>query len=207
MKNIYIAFWTVVCLLISLSGYAQSEWKNNFSDQGEILKTVGRGECSIADGVFRSKGSYACFGNPEWKNYTMSFKARAPQEAEQVQIWAGFRANNRFDRYVVGIKGGLQDDLYLMRMGYMGTDEFMGVRPLGFHPVPGQWYQLKVEICGSRIRVFLNDEKEPRMDITDKNSNLAPSGPVTLGGGWIETEFDEVENEIRIELNGYFIGW
>lgn len=192
MKNFYTAFWTAVCLLISLSGYAQSEWKNNFSDQGEILKTVGRGECSIADGVFRSKGSYACFGNPEWKNYTMSFKARAPQEAEQVQIWAGFRANNRFDRYVVGIKGGLQDDLYLMRMGYMGTDEFMGVRPLGFHPVPGQWYQLKVEVCGSRIRVFLNDEKEPRMDITDKNSYLAPSGPVTLGGGWLETEFDDL---------------
>ncbi len=192
MKNFYTVFWTAVCLLISLSGYAQSGWKNNFSDQGEILKTVGRGECSIADGVFRSKGSYACFGNPEWKNYTMSFKARVPQEAEQVQIWAGFRANNRFDRYVVGIKGGLQDDLYLMRMGYMGTDEFMGVRPLGFHPVPGQWYQLKVEVCGSRIRVFLNDEKEPRMDITDKNSNLAPSGPVTLGGGWIETEFDDL---------------
>lgn len=192
MKNFYTVFWTAVCLLISLSGYAQSEWKNNFSDQGEILKTVGRGECSIADGVFRSKGSYACFGNPEWKNYTMSFKARAPQEVEQVQIWAGFRANNRFDRYVVGIKGGLQDDLYLMRMGYMGTDEFMGVRPLGFHPVPGQWYQLKVEVCGSRIRVFLNDEREPRMDITDKNSNLAPSGPVTLGGGWIETEFDDL---------------
>lgn len=192
MKNFCIAFWTAACLLISSSGYAQSEWKNNFSDQGEILKTVGRGECSIADGVFRSKGSYACFGNPEWKNYTMSFKARAPKEAEQVQIWAGFRANNRFDRYVVGLKGGLQDDLYLMRMGYMGTDEFMGVRPLGFHPVPGQWYKLKVEVCGSRIRIFLNDEKEPRMDITDKNSNLAPSGPVTLGGGWIETEFDDL---------------
>ena len=30
------------------------------------------------------------------------------------------------------------------------------------------------------------------MDITDKNSNLAPSGPVTLGGGWIETEFDDL---------------
>ena len=65
MKNFYTAFWTAACLLISSSGYAQSEWKNNFSDQEEILKTVGRGECSIADGVFRSKGSYACFGNPE----------------------------------------------------------------------------------------------------------------------------------------------
>lgn len=187
-----MVFWTVTCLLISPLGYAQSEWRNDFSDGGEILKTVGRGECSIKNGVFRSKGSYACFGNPEWTNYTMSFKARAPQEAEQVQIWAGFRANNRFDRYVVGIKGGLQDDLYLMRMGYMGTDEFMGIRPLGFHPIPGQWYRLKVEVCGSRIRIFLNDEKEPHLDIIDKNCDLAPSGPVTLGGGWIETEFDDL---------------
>jgi len=192
MKIFNTAFWTAVCLGISSSGYAQSEWKNDFSNQQEVLKTIGRGECGITDGVFHSKGSYACFGNPEWRNYTMSFKARASKEAEQVQIWAGFRANNRFDRYVVGLKGGLQDDLYLMRMGYMGTDEFMGVRPLGFHPVPGQWYKLKVEVCGSRIRIFLNDEKEPRMDITDKNSNLAPSGPVTLGGGWIETEFDDL---------------
>lgn len=75
-----------------------------------------------------------------------------PKDAEQVQIWAGFRTHNRFDRYVVGIKGGLQDDLYLMRTGYMGTDEFMGVRPLGFHPVPGEWYKVKVEVCGNRIR-------------------------------------------------------
>lgn len=174
------------------SGYAQSEWKNDFSNPAEVLKTVGRGKCDIANGVFRSKGSYACFGRPEWKSYSMSFKARAPKGAEQVQIWAGFRAYNRFDRYVVGIKGGLQDDLYLMRTGYMGTDEFMGVRPLGFHPVPGEWYNLRVEVCGERIRVFVNDEKEPYIDVTDKNGSLTPQGEVTLGGGWIETEYDDL---------------
>ena len=59
----------------------------------------------------------------------------------------------------------MQDDLYLMRTGYMGTDEFMGVRPLGFHPVPGEWYRMKAEVCGNRIRVFLNDEKHPRIDL------------------------------------------
>ncbi len=84
------------------------------------------------------------------------FQGTRPEGAEQVQIWAGFRAYNRFDRYVAGIKGGLQDDVYLMRTGYMGTDEFMGVRPLGFHPVPGEWYSMKVEVCGNRIRVFVN---------------------------------------------------
>ena len=192
MKKLYTAFWIAACSLASLPGHTQSQWQNDFSNQGEILKTVGRGECSIADGVFRSKGSYACFGNPEWKNYSMSFKARAPKGAEQVQIWAGFRAYNRFDRYVAGLKGGLQDDVYLMRTGYMGTDEFMGVRPLGFHPVPGEWYSMKVEVCGNRIRVFVNGEKEPYIDVVDKNANLVPSGEVTLGGGWIETEFDDL---------------
>ena len=192
MNKIYKVFLACVCTVFYLSGQAQNTWSNDFSDPNEPLKEVGRGACSIVDGVFRSKGSYALFGNPEWKNYTMSFKARAPKEAEQVQIWAGFRTHNRFDRYVVGIKGGLQDDLYLMRTGYMGTDEFMGIRPLGFHPVPGEWYKVKIEVCGNRIRVFLNDEKLPRIDLEDKNGSLAPSGEVALGGGWIETEFDDL---------------
>ena len=74
----------------------------------------------------------------------------------------------------------------------MGTDEFMGVRPLGFHPVPGEWYRMKVEVCGNRIRIFLNDEEQPHIDITDNNANLVPLGEIGLGGGWIETEFDAV---------------
>lgn len=194
MNKISKVFLTCACSAFCLNGLAQDKatWTNDFSNAEETLKTVGRGTCSITGTVFRSKGSYALFGNPEWKNYSFSFKARAPQNAEQVQIWASFRNFNRFDRYVVGIKGGLQDDLYLMRTGYMGTDEFMGVRPLGFHPVPGEWYRVKVEVCGNRIRIFLNDEKQPRMDITDKNANLVPSGEIALGGGWIETEFDDL---------------
>ncbi|MCD8260990.1 MAG: glycoside hydrolase family 2 [Bacteroides sp.] len=173
--------------------YAQPyTWQNNFSDQDEVLKVVGRGDCYISDGVLRSRSAYALFGDPRWKNYAVSFKARAPREAEQVQIWAGFRAYNRFDRYVVGMKGGLQDDLYLMRLGYMGTDEFLGVRPLGFHPVPGEWYRIKVEVCGNRIRVFVNDETLPHIDLVDKNSDLAPAGQVTLGSGWIGTEFADL---------------
>lgn len=194
MNRISKVFLACACSAFCMNGQAQDNaaWTNDFSNAGEILKVVGRGTCSIADNVFRSKGSYALFGNHEWKNYSFSFKARAPKNAEQVQIWASFRNYNRFDRYVVGIKGGLQDDLYLMRTGYMGTDEFMGVRPLGFHPVPGEWYRVKVEVCGNRIRIFLNDEQQPRIDLVDKNANLVPTGEVALGGGWIETEFDDL---------------
>ena len=166
--------------------------QDDFSDSGKNLNIIGRGCCVIENGVFRSKDSYACFGDQNLKDYSVTFKARAPKDAEQVQIWIGLRAYNRFDRYVLGLKGGLQDDIYLSRMGYMGTDELLDIRPVDFHPVPGEWYDFKIEVCGNRIRVFLNNETLPRIDVIDKNSNLAPSGPVTLGGGWIETEFDDL---------------
>lgn len=174
-----------------LYGSAQS-LNENFSDNTLQLNTVGRGECRVNGGVLKARDAYALFGNPDWKNYTMSFRARTPGNEEQVQIWAGFRTHNRFDRYVLGIKGGLQDDVYLMRTGYMGTDEFMGVRPLGFHPEPGQWIDVKVQVCDNRIRVFINDSPVPHIDIEDKNSSLAPMGEVALGGGWIDTEYDDL---------------
>ncbi|WP_321335417.1 glycoside hydrolase family 2 TIM barrel-domain containing protein [uncultured Bacteroides sp.] len=195
MIKVYKSLLAFACaILCTTFGYAQSDavLKNDFSRSDVSLKIVGRGGCKIENGVFKSRDAYASFGNPKWKNYVVSFKARAPRDAEQVQIWAGFRAYNRNDRYVLGIKGGLQDDLLLSRMGYMGTDELLGICPLYFHPIPGAWYDVKVEVCNNRIRIFLNNENIPRMDVTDKNSNLAPAGEVTLGGGWIETEFDDL---------------
>lgn len=185
----------LVCLLDLTDGiYAQEsiQLKNSFSNSDEAIQVIGRGSCRIADGVFKSKDAYACFGEVGWKNYVVTFKARAPQDAEQVQIWAGFRAHNRFDRYIIGLKGGLQDDIYLSRMGYMGTDELLDIRGLDFHPVPGEWYHFKIEVCDNRIRVFLNNETLPRIDVEDENFALAPSGCITLGGGWIETEFDDL---------------
>lgn len=173
----------------------QSLYTENFDNKTSNLSIVGRGDCKIEDGVLKSKDAYVSFGNNDMKDYRVTFKARAPKDAEQVQIWAGFRNHNRFDRYILGLKGGLQDDIYLSRMGYMGADELLDIQPLDFHPVQGEWYHFKIEVCGNRIRVFLNDEKLPRMDVVDENSGLAPSGSVSLGGGWIETEFDDLKIE------------
>jgi beta-galactosidase len=170
----------------------QFDFKTDFSNASTALQTVERGSCKVADGVLKSKDAYVKFGKTEWKNYVVKFKARAPQSADQVQIWAGFRALNRNDRYVVGLRGGLQNTLYLSRMGYMGTDEFLGLRTLNFDPKPGTWYDIKIEVVGNRIRIFLNNEPLPFMDVVDENTSLAPSGEVTLGGSWIETEFDDL---------------
>lgn len=190
MKTLFLVL--AACSSVSSLAADTKGYSNDFSNRQEKLVTVGRGSTYVKDGVLCSRGSYAKFGNPEWRNYEMTFRARAPKDAEQVQIWAGFRTHNRFDRYVVGIKGGLQDDIYLMRTGHMGMDEFMGVRPLGFHPVQGEWYKLRVQIVGGRIRVFVGDNKKPHIDIEDKNEALVPTGEVSLGGGWIDTEFDDL---------------
>ena len=192
MRLSYISLGLVISFILPFLAYSQYSYKYDFSQHDLKLEEVGKGDCFIINGVLHSKDSYVRFGRHDMKNYSMSFKARVSKDAEQVQIWAGFRAYNRFDRYVVGIKGGLQDDVYLMRRGYMGTDEFLGVRSLGFHPIPGEWYKLRVDVCGNRIRVFVNDNNTPHIDLVDKNSSNAPSGEVTLGGGWIDTEFDDL---------------
>jgi hypothetical protein len=193
-KSIFRIATLFLLILLSIPTISaqQSEFKTDFSNANIPLKTIGRGINKIENGVLKSKDAYASFGNANWKNYTVQFKARAPKGAEQVQIWAGFRAFNRNDRYVVGIRGGLQNNLYLSRMGYMGADEFLGLRPLNFKPQVGVWYDVKIEVCGNRIRVFVNNEAKPYIDVVDNNSSLAPTGEVTLGGSWIETEFDDL---------------
>ncbi|MBS1603379.1 MAG: glycoside hydrolase family 2, partial [Bacteroidetes bacterium] len=152
------------------------------------LNSVGRGECSTANGILRTKDAYATFGDSAMRDYEFSFRARAPKDQPQVQIWAGFHARDREDFYSFGFRGGEQNSLYLARRGEMGRDEFLALRPLGFHPVAGAWYAFRIATTGDRIRVWLGDEKIPLIDITYKNSRLLPSGHVILGGGWLTAE-------------------
>ena len=184
---------TCVGLSALMYAAAQDVMKYDFADPSMSVEKVGRGLAVVRDGVFRTRDSYSTFGSPDWRNYELRFKARNPKAGDPVQIWSGFRAANHHDRYMLGLRGGLQDDIILMRLGYLGTEEFLGERPLRFHPEPGRWYDIRVQVCGDRIRVFVGDEEKPYIDIEDKNSYLIPSGPVLLGGGWIETEYDDLE--------------
>ena len=180
-------------LLMAGRGYSQHHaWKESFGKKQAKLEITGTGACVQENGVLQTQNAYASFGDTALRNYAFSFRARTPGKTDEVQIWAGFRAFNRNDRYIVALRGGRQNNLYLSRLGYMGTDQFLALRTLDFHPEPGVWYALRVEVCDNRIRVFVNDETLPRIDVTDANSRLAPSGKITLGGGWIKTEYDDL---------------
>ncbi|MBW8869995.1 MAG: hypothetical protein JF563_04350, partial [Acidobacteriales bacterium] len=99
----------------------------------------------------------------------ITFRARTPAGAEQVQIWAGFHFRDRNSRYVFALRGGNDNDLYLARYAPDGGMEFLGFAPLDFKPTPGVWYRLRVVTFGNQIQIYLNDEKLPRLNVKDRH--------------------------------------
>lgn len=128
------------------------------------------------------------------ENCSFRFSARAPEDASEVQIWAGIRCRDRESRYVFALRGGNNDDLYLARYAPDGAARFLGLVPLGFHPVPGAWYTLRAVACGGRMHIYLNNEPLPRISVHDKAPQWR-SGGVSLGGGWLPAEFRGVTVE------------
>ncbi|MDC1197798.1 hypothetical protein N8035_03000, partial [Algibacter sp.] len=167
--------------------------KDSFSISKSQFTKVGKGLCKVQDSVLATRDSYASIGSAEWENYTISFEARTPKTEEQVQIWFGFREQGRNNRYLVGFKGGFQNDIEIARMGLMGDDRFLGIRNLDFNPTLGVWYAFKIEVCKNRFRVFINNENTPRIDVIDDKGDMLTKGKVVLGGAWIKNEFRNLE--------------
>lgn len=187
--------WLFSALCFILSGSVQAQQtllEEHFDQPGKTFPQIGRGTYQSSSGSVSTKDAYLCFGQDNWSDYEVQFQGRVPDSASQVQLCAGFRMANRDDRYILMLKGGNEKFLYLSRLGFMGTDDFLALRPLDFQPEPGRWYDFKIQVAGPRIRVFINKEKLPRIDIEDRFSKLAPAGKVTLGGSWIPNEFKDL---------------
>lgn len=192
-KRLYGIF--ILTILIQSVTHAQTEFtlSTNFTDHVPKYEIISRGVVKAENGVLTTKEAYATFGENNWKDYEITFKARTAAHEKEVQIWSGFRASSRNDRYILGLKGGIQNDLYLARLGYMGTDDFLALRHLDFPLTPGKWYDIKIQVVGDRIKVFLNNEKLPRIDVRDQYSRFSPNGKVVLGGSWLTNEFDDLK--------------
>jgi beta-galactosidase/beta-glucuronidase len=186
--------FTHCCIFLSFVLFAQPAQLTKIDLNGELgFQKIGRGTCALKAGELFTKGAYAVIGDTTWENYSFEFDVKAPESASKVYLWAGFRTHNRDDRYVLALKGGFQNDLYLSRLGYMGADDFLALRHLDFQLKKGVFYHVRVMVAGNRIRVFLNNEKEPRIDVLDKDGPHAPNGGIALGGGWIPAIFKNVQ--------------
>lgn len=106
----------------------------------------------------------------------ISFSARASEGTEQVQIWSGFGFQDRDNRYALGLRGGNNNDLYLCRYQSDGKNRMLSLESLDFQPVPGKWYMFKVVFWQDNIRVYLNNEKRPRI-VTKDDDYLKGGSP------------------------------
>ncbi len=148
------------CCALSLCLKAQYIVHENFDGEQTDFTTYGRGKAYPVNGILRVKDVHCIFGDKDMQNYRVSFRARNPEGSEQVQIWAGFRASNRNDRYMVGIKGGLLDQVYLMRLGYMcycsGWYTPMLNDPKFEAKVKERWKELKPEF--EKVVEFIDEQ-------------------------------------------------
>lgn len=178
-----------------MSNIRKFQIKDDFvedSIKNGVWQTIGRGEFSIENGLLIVKDGYVITGDVEWRDYSLKVKARTPQTNSQVQIWVGVRHYNRDYRYVIALRGGNNNHLYLARYGAEGYDKMLALEPLDFLPVPGQWYTIKVIVAGHKIAVYLNNEEIPRIVAEDNNAPFE-KGKVSLGGSYLSTEFDHIE--------------
>jgi beta-galactosidase len=136
-----------------------------------------------------------------WGDAEMSFRARAREGTEEVQLWAGFRYRDRDSRYVFALRGGNDNDLYLARYAPNGQAKFLGFAPLDFKPTPGVWYRLRAMAIGKRLQLYLNDEKLPRINIVDSDAPWT-NGGVCLGGGWLPAEFSDLKVKALTKEDG-----
>jgi beta-galactosidase len=159
--------------------------------EGDTWKQYGRlGMKHLGDAIVVQDGFLV--SKQSWADTEFSFRARAPEGTDQVQIWGGIRCRDRDSRYIFGLRGGDNDDVYLARYAPEGGDRFLGIAPLHFDPEPGAWHTLRVVMRGNRIHIYVNGGEIPYINVEDTEP-LWGAGGVSLGGGWLPVEFRDLK--------------
>ena len=139
-----------------------------------------RGRFTVAQNVLTVEDGWASAEELSLTDLSFEFDARSPADAPQVQIWAGIRHYSRDYRYVVALRGGNNNHLYLARLGAEGYDKMLALRPLEFTPQPGVWYHLRIVFAGQTVAVYLNGGAAPLLLYTDEDAPFA-AGSVAVG--------------------------
>ena len=172
---------------------------NEASVTNDEWQTYDRGSFSMENGVLTVTDGWAAASKVNAGNISFEFSARSPEDALQVQIWAGFRHYSRDYRYVVALRGGNNNHIYLARMGAEGYDKMLALRPLSFSPMPGIWYRLRIVCAGKAIAVYLGEDENPIIYVEDDDAPFN-TGSISLGGSYLPTQFKNV-NVTEVEDN------
>ena len=159
------------------------------------------GAATAAQGMLRLDGAHVVSNHgQEWTDYELEFRARSSSKDGGVQIFASFRYQSDTARYVVGLRGENNNDLFLAR--YYGHDNLfriLKVKPLPSTALPLQanfWYTMRIIVVGDcRIYVYLQDDNGAVLASTSVADHGTPltSGGIALGGGWHTIDVDYVQ--------------
>jgi beta-galactosidase len=162
---------------------------------------VGRGTVELKDSSAKLKDCFIVKPDTLPDNYVITFDATVPQDAEEAQIWSGFGFHDRDNRYALGLRGGNSNDLYLCRYETLGKDKMLALEDIDFAVAPGHSYSFKIIFMKGDIRVYVNNEVQPRIVVKDETPMLG--GLPLLGGGWMPVQYADFsaralrEEEIR----------
>lgn len=178
---------TLIIILFTLnnSSFAQSIplIESHFDKVGRAMVNWTTKSVQIKNGFIKSKQEYQ-------EGFLMNFAAQAPKGTEQVQIWSGFSCQNREHRYALGLRGGNNNDLYLCRYQEGAKNKMLALASIDFPIQVDKWYQISIAFIQGQIKIYLNGEKKPRINIIDPD--YIGSGSLVLGGGWLPVNFKEL---------------
>lgn len=119
---------------------------------------VGNGDWSIQDGTIRQNSietnCRAVIGDPSWKDYTLSVKARKLSGAEGFLILFHVADDNTWLWWNVGGWTNTQTGL---ERAERGAKEGLG-RNVNMTLESDRWYDLRIEVTGRQIRCYMDDK-------------------------------------------------
>ena len=195
-------FYSVVLVLTLVTGsYSKTLLSSDFNADDKGWTQEYGGKWQIRANAFEGKTSSAWAGDKNWTDYQVTLKAKCLEGGDEGQIWLSFRYQDEWNRYAIAIRGGLLDDIALFR--YQKTSEPKPsvsfppsvscplIIPLGFDFKTNARYNIKVEVSGPRIKVWIGDVAEPQIDYVDKTP--LTKGAIALGGNYHLCSFDDVK--------------
>lgn len=150
------------------------------------------GQWMPVDGQLNGRGSDGgkmILDEPQFEDGSFAFDMRFPHPGDGnsnagaiVRVANAAKGADAFDGYEVGLtNNGHRVILARHRQNYTPLAE--GTVAVN----PGEWQRLRVELAGPRIRVFVNDAKEPAIDFTD--TEPLPEGSVGFRTWRTDAEF------------------
>lgn len=127
-------------------------FKPDFAKLDTTLRKSGKGEWSVKDGVLKQSaiepGVSIFMGDSTWKDYTITLKARKISGENGFQIFFHNRNSNDHNRFEVG---GWNNSVTHLEMGMASVE-------MKAEAKAEQWYDVKIEIMGGNVRVYLDGQ-------------------------------------------------